>query len=70
MTLGSTHSLGEMSTRNIYWGESGRCVGLETYHLHVPIVWKSGSLSLLEHSGSVQACNEIAFFTLFRQMAD
>jgi hypothetical protein len=26
----------------------------------VPIVWKSGSLSLLEPSGPFQTCNEIA----------
>jgi len=30
------------------------------YHLHVTIVLKSGSLNLLEPSGPVQACNEIA----------
>jgi hypothetical protein len=30
------------------------------YHLHVPIVLKSGSLSLLEPSGPVQAFNGIA----------
>jgi len=30
------------------------------YHLHVPIVLKSGSLSLLEPSGPVQACNGFA----------
>jgi len=30
-------------------------------HLHVWTVWKSGSLSLLEPSGSVQACTGIAF---------
>jgi len=30
------------------------------YHLHVLIVLKSGSLNLLEHSGSVQVCNRIA----------
>ena len=28
--------------------------------LYVPIVLKSGSLNLLEHSGPVQACNGIA----------
>ena len=38
---------------------SGRCVGLTTLHLHVPIVLKSGSLNLLEPSGPVQACNRI-----------
>jgi hypothetical protein len=30
MTLGSTHPLTEMSTRNNYWGKGGRCVGLTT----------------------------------------
>jgi hypothetical protein len=34
--------------------------GWQPYHLHVPIVLKSGSLSLLEPSGPVQACNGIA----------
>ena len=29
----------------------------QPYHLHVPIVLKSGSLSLLEPTGPVQACN-------------
>jgi len=32
----------------------------QPYHLHVPIVLKSGSLNLLETSGSVQGCNGIA----------
>jgi len=34
--------------------------GWHPCHLHVPIVLKSGSLSLLEPSGPVQACNRIA----------
>ena len=34
--------------------------GWQSYHLHVPIVLKSGSLNLLETSGPVQACNGIA----------
>jgi len=34
--------------------------GWQPYHLHVPIVLKSGSLNLLEPSGLVQACNGIA----------
>ena len=33
-------------------GKGGQCVGLTTFH--VPIVMKSGSLNLLEPSGSVQ----------------
>jgi hypothetical protein len=30
MALRSTQPLTEMSTRNIYWGKGGRCVGLTT----------------------------------------
>ena len=33
----------------------------EPYHLHVPIVFKSVCLNLLEPSGPVQACNGIYF---------
>jgi hypothetical protein len=38
----------------------------QPYHIHMLIVWTSGSLSLLEPSGPVQACNGIAlpFFTV------
>jgi len=32
----------------------------QPYHRHVPIVWKYGSLNLLEPSGPVQACRGIA----------
>ena len=32
----------------------------QPYHHHVPTVLKSGGLKLLEPSGPVQACNEIA----------
>jgi hypothetical protein len=61
MALESTQPLTEMSTRNISWGgKGGRCVGLTTLHLHVPIVLKFASLNLLEPSGPVQACNGIA----------
>jgi hypothetical protein len=45
MTLGSTQSLTEMSTRNISWG--------------MPIVLKPRSLNLLEPSRPVQVCNAI-----------
>jgi len=34
--------------------------GWQPYRLYVPIVLKSGSLNLLEPSGSVKACNGIA----------
>jgi len=61
MALGSTQPLTEMSTRNISLGvNAAGALGWQPYHLHVPIVLKSGSLSLLEFSGSVQACNGIA----------
>jgi hypothetical protein len=39
--------------------EGGGVKASGAYHLHVPIVMKSGNLSLLESSGSVQACNGI-----------
>ena len=35
------------------------------YHLHVPIVLKSGTLNLLETSGTAQACNGIALPFIF-----
>ena len=51
------------------WGKCGRCVGLTTLSLNVPIVMKYGNLSLLEPSGPVQACSGFAsplhkYFTL------
>jgi len=33
----------------------------QPYYFHVPIILKSGSLSLLEPSGSFQTCTGIAF---------
>jgi len=41
-------------------GKGGRCVRLKTYHLHVPIVKKSGGLNLLEPCGPVQVYNGTA----------
>jgi hypothetical protein len=61
MAPGLTQPLTEMSTRNISWGANAAgAYGWQPYHLHVPILWKSGSLNLLEPSGTVQACNWIA----------
>jgi hypothetical protein len=61
MALGLTETLTEMSTRNVSWGvKAAGVLGWQPYHLHVPIVLKSGSLKLLEPSGPVQACNVIA----------
>ena len=48
-------------------GKGGRCVRLTTYHLHVPIVKKSGGLSLLEPCGPVQACNGTALPYIIRR---
>ena len=45
-------SAGSNSTRNISWGvKAAGAYGWQPYHLHVLIVLKSGSLSLLEPSG-------------------
>ena len=61
MALGSTQPLTEMNTRNISWGvKAAGAWGWQPYHLHVPIVLKSGKLNLLEPSGSVEASNGIA----------
>ena len=50
-----------MSTRNISWGlKAAGAWGWQPFHLHVPIVLKSGSLNLLEPSGPVQVCTGIA----------
>ena len=50
------------------WVPAG-AYGWQPYHLHVPIVLKSGNLNLLEPSGPVQACNGIAlpFFLITSQ---
>jgi len=42
-----------------------RCLGQNTYHLHVPIVLKSVSPSRLEQLEPVQACNGIALPFIF-----
>jgi hypothetical protein len=61
MVLGLIRPLTEMSNRNVSWGvKAAGLYGWQPYHLHVPIVLKSGSLNLLEPSGPVQACNGIA----------
>ena len=61
MALGSTQPLTEISTMDISWVlKAAGAYGLQPYHLHVPIVLKSGSLNLLETSGPLQACNGIA----------
>jgi hypothetical protein len=57
MVLGLTQPQTEMSTRNICRGiKAAGAFGWQIYHLHVPTVLKSGSLDLLQPSGSVQVC--------------
>ena len=61
MALGLTQPVTEVSTRNIPLGvKAAGAWGWRPYHLHVPTVWKCGSLNLLEPSRPVQACNGIA----------
>ena len=60
MALGSTQPLTEMSTRNNSWGiKAAGGYGWQPCHIRMPIVWKSGNLSLLEPSGIFQACRGI-----------
>jgi len=61
MALGSTQSLTEMSTRNIFW----KVKAASAYHLHLPIVSKCGNLNFLEPSGPVQACTGITLLLPF-----
>ena len=67
MALGSNQRLTEMSTSNISWGvKAASAEGWKSYHLHVPIVFKSGSFNLLKPSGPALACNGIALpFTCY-----
>ena len=61
MTLWLTQPLTEMRYQEYFLGvKAAGAYGWQPYHLHVPIVLKSGSLNLLEPSGPVQACNGIA----------
>jgi hypothetical protein len=64
--LGSTQPLTEMRTRYISCGlKADGAYGRQPYNLRVPTVLKSGSLSLLEPSRSVQTCTGTALrFTL------
>ena len=64
--LGLTQPVTEMSTRNISWGvKAAGAWDWQPYRLHVWIVWKSGSYSILQPSGPLQACDAIALPLLF-----
>ena len=64
LTLGLTQPVAEMGTTNISYVVKAACVwGWKPYPLHEPIVFKCGSLNLLETSGPVQSCNRITLPT-------
>ena len=60
MALGSTQPLTEISTRNISWGEDGRCVGLTTLPPSCAYCLEVWEPQHLEPLGPVQACNGTA----------
>jgi len=61
LALESIQPLTEKSTWSISWEVKVACAyGWQPYHLHVPIVLKSGSFNFLDPSGPVQVCNGIA----------
>jgi hypothetical protein len=53
MALESTQPLTEMSTRNIFWGKGGRCVGLKTFP---PSRADCLEISELQLPGNLWAC--------------
>jgi hypothetical protein len=56
MALDVIQPVTEMSTRNVSWGvKAAGAYGWQLYQLHVPIVFKSGSLNFPKPSGLVQA---------------
>jgi hypothetical protein len=66
MALGWTQPFKRNEYQEYFLGvKAAGAWGLQPYHLHVPIVLKSGSLILLEPNEPVHACNGIALpFTL------
>jgi len=61
MALELTQPLTEMSTRSISWGvKPADAYDSQPYSLQMPIVLKSGSLILVEPSGTEQAYHGIA----------
>jgi hypothetical protein len=60
IALGPTQPQTHMSTRIIACGVKAACAwGWQSYHLHLPIVLKSGSHNFLGPSGNVQTCTGI-----------
>ena len=56
-----TQRLSEVYTKNFSCGgKSGRCVGWQSFHFHVPIFLVYGSLNLFKHWGVVRSCTGIA----------
>jgi hypothetical protein len=52
--IGSACNGNEYQVNSSWWVKAAGAKGWQPYHLHVPIAWKSGSLSLLEPSGPLQ----------------
>jgi hypothetical protein len=68
MALRSTQSLTEMSAKDISCGvKAADAYGWQPYHLHMPIILQSDSLSLLECLGPVQACCGTAYLLVIQQ---
>jgi len=64
MALGLAQPLTEMSTRNISCGvKAAGAYGWQPYHLHVSSVMESGSLNLMEPSGTVQGLLHFFYIT-------
>jgi len=71
MALGPTQPLTEMSTRNISWGKSGRCVRLTTYHHPVPLSLNLGTLTSWNVLGVSRLVTGLLYlFTVFRRKAN
>jgi len=47
------------------WVKAADAWGWQPYHIHLPIVLKSGGLNLLEQTRPAQACNGIALPSLY-----
>jgi hypothetical protein len=64
--LGSTQTLKEICTRNIFWGvKASRTLDWQTCHHHMPTLWKTGSINLVVPYGPVIWLNKDCFTYTF-----